>query len=132
MIDVAVIELASDGSPLPESLAAELASLQDAELVRLLDVAVLHKAPDGSLTVREASAAEGLGSLRDLVADPIGVLTVDEVDALAAEVRPGHSAVVVVWENTWADCLVAIAGDCGARLLADARFERRHGRPGRG
>lgn len=129
LIDVAVIELAPDGSLLPEPLTTEVASLQNAELVRLLDLVVLHKAMDGSLTVREPSQAQDLGDLGDLgdlVAHLPGVLSADDIGMLAAEVRPGRSALVLVWESTWADCLLTIAGECGARVLAGAQVGLRN------
>jgi hypothetical protein len=113
-----VVEFSRGEVPLAGPLGTELASLQDAELIHLLDVVLVERGLEGGAVVRVPSADE-LGDL-----DGIGLvlgsfLGPDDLTDLADGVEPGRLAAVVVWEDTWAEHLVTLSRECGGTVVAN-------------
>nr|HPU39971.1 DUF6325 family protein [Microthrixaceae bacterium] len=108
-VDYLVVEF-PDGVPgFDLAMARELASLVDAEMVRLLDLVVLEKALDGTVSVHELDDVLDGDDLLSLGAQVAEVLAFDEVIALSLSMAPGSVAGVIVWENVWLSPLAGAA-----------------------
>jgi hypothetical protein len=121
-VDWIVVEF--PGSRFKGEIMPILADLVDRELVRVLDLVVLKKEPDGTLYSFEWSDLDesevgGLGLHETELAT---LLSEDDVNAVAAAVEPGSSAAVLVWENRWAAPFGMAVRRAGGQLVASGRI----------
>ncbi len=121
-IDYAVVEFPPGAARLTGAMAKELASLVDTEIIRVLDVVLLHKDDDGSIEVMEFEDLEDVGDLGLLEGKLAEVLAAEDVEHLAAAMEPGSSGVALVWENTWAAPFAVAARESGGQLVAGGRI----------
>jgi uncharacterized membrane protein len=99
-VDVAMI--AFDTGDLNDEVAPALADLQASGTVRVMDIAFLRKAADGSTSILEL-ADDAVGGAFDRITDSqIDLLSEADLSDLASTLTPDSSAMVVVWENCWA------------------------------
>jgi uncharacterized membrane protein len=99
-VDVAVI--AFDGNDFNGDIAPALADLQASGTVNVIDLAFVRKDADGSTTIVEV-ADDALAAAFDRIADSqFDLLSEDDLTDLARGLEPESSAMVVVWENSWA------------------------------
>ena len=124
-IDYLVVEWPAGKQPTGEALPL-LVDLVDRGLVRVLDLAFVHKDDDGSVVglgldaggngedgSRELSVFEGASS---------GLLGDDDFQEAAAAIEPGCSAALLVYENTWAAPFASALRRSGAQLVASGRI----------
>ena len=100
-----------------------LLELVDRGIVRILDIALVTKAADGSV------AAVDVGDLEQVAAAfaafegaSSGLLGYDDLQEAAAALEPGTSAAVLVWENRWAAPVAAALRRSGGQLVASGRL----------
>ena len=117
-IDYMVVELPPGSTRFDGAMARELASLAEAELIRVLDLLVLEKDDDGNIDAIELEDLGDLGPLSALAAQQAEILAAEDVVHLAASMELGTRAGVLVWENTWAAPFAAAARAAGGQLLA--------------
>jgi Family of unknown function (DUF6325) len=99
-VDVAVI--AFDSNDLSGDIAPALADLQASGTVNVIDLAFVRKAADGSTAIIEV-ADDAVASAFDRIADSqFDLLSEADLSDLASGLEPASSAMVVVWENSWA------------------------------
>ena len=120
-VDVAII--AFDEPKFDGSVAAAIADLVADGTVRILDIVLVNKDENGTVTVLEVTDVDGDG-IPDLVAlqgDIPGMLS--ETDAgLAVEEMPNSTAIALIaWENTWLVRAGQAIRNNGGTLIA---FER--------
>ena len=116
-IDYLVIEMPeanADGSAL-----AELVSLTDRGLIRILDLAFLRKDADGTLEVLDLSVLGASYAVFEGASS--GMLGDDDFDEVAPALAPGVIAAVLLYENTWAAPLATALRRNGAELIAGGR-----------
>ena len=121
-IDYVVVEFPPGTRDFSGAMARELASLVDAEMVRLLDLLVVTKAADGTIEAYEVEDLARGDELRGLEGDLAEILTFDDVAHLATAIAPGTIAAAMVWENTWAVPFAAAARASGGQLVATGRI----------
>src|SRR3954462_14722343 len=100
-VDYIVVEFPAGASNFTGEMAAELLSLVDRGIIRVIDVLVLTKAEDGTVEAMELSDVEQLGELEALEAELAELLAEEDVEHLAAAMDPGSTAGVLFWENLW-------------------------------
>ena len=100
-----------------------LLELVDRGVIRILDIALVTKAADGSV------AAVDVGELEQVAAAfaafegaSSGLLGYDDLQAAAAALEPGTAAAVLVWENRWAAPVAAALRRSGGQLVASGRI----------
>ena len=99
-VDVAVI--AFDGNDFSGEIAPALADLQASGTVNVIDLAFVRKDADGSTAIVEV-ADDAVASAFDQIADSqFDLLSEADLSDLASGLEPASSAMVVVWENSWA------------------------------
>ena len=121
-IDYVVVEFPAGTSNFSGAMAAELAALAEAELIRVLDLMILTKDQDGNIEVLEVEDLDGTGELGSIEADLAEILAFEDVENLAAAMEPGSTAGVLIWENTWAAPFAVAARQSGGQLIASGRI----------
>ena len=124
-IDYLVVEFPGRKTSVAGAMATELASLVDAELIRMLDLVIIEKGTDGSYEVSEfedLAERDRLGDLRAVEGQLAEVLDRDDLDNVVQALDAGTTAAVVVYENTWAAPLALAARRCGGQLVASGRI----------
>ena len=121
-IDYLVVEFPPGTSRFDGSIAAELASLVDTEIIQVLDLVILQKDADGNVEGYELEDLEELGPLGALEGQLAEVLAFEDVEHLANAMEPGTVAGVLVWENTWAGPFAEAVRNAGGQLIATGRI----------
>jgi hypothetical protein len=121
-IDYVVVEFPAKTKQFSGAVAAELLSLIESGLIRVLDLLVLEKDADGEIEAFEIEDLGDLGDLRALEGQMAELLALDDVIHLAAAMKPGSTAGVLVWENVWAAPFGVAARESGGQLIASGRI----------
>jgi uncharacterized membrane protein len=121
-IDYVLIEF--PGSQFNGQIAPNIVDLVNSETIRLLDLVFVHKTEDGDIQSLELSdvAPVESGELADLDVGYAGLLSDEDLDAAAQIVEPGSSALLLVWENTWAAPLATAIRESGGQLVSSGRI----------
>jgi hypothetical protein len=95
--------------------------LVDRGVIRLLDIAFIHKDAGGGITAIDLdnlgegspfAAFEGASS---------GLIDHEDLEEAAAALQPGASAAVLMWENRWAAPIAVAVRRSGGQLVASGR-----------
>jgi hypothetical protein len=121
-IDYVLVEFPPGTMSFDGELATELASLVEAELIRVLDLMILAKDSNGEVDVLEFEDLDDLGDLSVLEGQLAEVFSADDVAFVAEAMEPGSVAGLLVWENTWAAPFESAARRRGGRLIATGRI----------
>jgi len=117
-IDYLVVEW-PDRQPTGEA-APYLLDLADRALIRILDLAFITKAEDGSVAQIEIA---DLGDEYAVFAGASsGLISDDDTDQAASALEPGTSAALLVYENSWAAPFATAMRRSGAQLVASGRI----------
>jgi len=121
-VDYAIVSF--PGSRFDGRIAPELAALVEDGTIRIIDLVVIAKGDDGDAAgfeltdldpeVRAGFEREGI-SVEGLFSD-------EDLEAAAAELAPGSSAVLLVWENLWAKRLAQATRSTGGELIDFGRL----------
>jgi hypothetical protein len=123
-VDYLVVEFPAEKANFSGEIAAELRSLVDRELVRVLDLVLLRRDADGSVEALELDEAQEseVGELLSLEADLALLLAEEDVVSIGAALEPGSYAAVLVYENRWAAPFGAAVRRAGGQLVANGRI----------
>jgi hypothetical protein len=123
-VDYLVVEFPADKASFSGEMAAELTSLVDRELVRVLDLVLLEKTEDGSVEVAELAHADeaAVGELLSLEGDLAMLLAEEDVAKIGEIIEPGSIAAVLVYENRWAAPFGSAVRRSGGQLVANGRI----------
>ena len=122
-IDYLVVEWPADRQPDGKAF-PHLVDLVDRGLIRVLDLAFVHKEMDGSIV------GINIGDL-DLDGNPeiavfegasSGLLGDDDFGEAGGAIEPGCSAAILLYENTWAAPFATALRRGGAQLVANGRI----------
>jgi Family of unknown function (DUF6325) len=95
----------------------------DRGIIRILDIAAVAKAEDGSIATLDLAALEGAdGSFAEFDGASAGLLGDDDLEEAAEALAPGTSAAVLVWENRWAAPIAVALRRSGGQLVASGRL----------
>jgi uncharacterized membrane protein len=121
-VDYVIIEFENRNAD--GSMAAALLDLVDQGIVTLLDVTLVTKAVDGSFAIVDFDALDDgdFGGITVLAGARSGLIGDDDLAEAVNALTPGTSAVVIVYENTWAVPFVTAARHVGADFVASGRI----------
>jgi hypothetical protein len=114
-----LVVIGYEGETIPPEIGRELSAVEHRGSVRLVDLAFIEKAPAGDVRVRTPREVSGamLAPFADGMGDLMGLLRADEI-ALAVEAIPaGETAIVALFEHTWATGLRDAIRRTGGQLL---------------
>ena len=120
-IDYVLIEW-PDRQPTGEA-APIVVDLVERGIIRVLDLAFITKADDGSVAGLDIShVGESVEELRVFEGASSGLLGDDDIEEAAKALAPGTSAALIVYENSWAAPLASALRRSGAQLVANGRI----------
>jgi hypothetical protein len=96
-----------------------LVDLVDRGLIRVLDLAFLHKETDGTVVTLDLAGNPKVAVFEGASS---GLLGEDDLAEAAAALQPGSSAGVLVYENAWAAPFATALRRSGAQLVANGRI----------
>ena len=123
-VDYLVVGFPAAKANFSGAMADELKKLMDSGTIRVLDLLIVTKAEDGTVEaaeLRDRDESE-VGELRSLEADVSLVLALEDVERVGADLEPGSTAAVLVWENTWAGPLGSAIRHSGGELIGTGRI----------
>jgi uncharacterized membrane protein len=121
-VELAVLEF--PGSKFNGEIVPALAELVNDGIVRIIDLVLITKDEDGSVTSIELSElGDDASVFDDLDGEVTGVLSEDDLAIAGDALAVGSSALVIVWEDTWARRLVEAIKGSGGRLVAHDRLD---------
>ena len=123
-VDYVVVGFPADKADFSGAMADELKKLMESGTVRVLDLLMVTKDEDGTVSVAELRDHDDslVGELRSLEADLSLMLAVEDVERLGGDLELGSAAAVLVWENTWAAPFASAIRHSGGELLAMGRI----------
>jgi uncharacterized membrane protein len=104
-------------------VAPHLIDLVDRGLIRILDLAFIAKAEDG--TIRGLEIADVGGEVAELAVfegASSGLLSDEDIEEAGGTMEPGTSAALLVFENAWAGPFAAAVRRSGGQLVASGRI----------
>jgi hypothetical protein len=120
-IDFVLIEFSPDR--LTGEVAPALQDLVDRGVVRLLDLMVISKADDGTVTSVDFSDTARIGpGFAAFTGARSGLISEDDMREAAGAMRAGTVAALLVYENSWAVPFVGAVASSGGELIASARI----------
>ncbi len=121
-VDYAI--LAFPGNQFQGEIAPALADLVESGTIRLIDAAFVGKDTDGEVVAFELSdlAPDVQEALESLHIEVQGLFTNEELEQAGAELEPGTSAALLIWENVWARKVAQTIRDAGGMLVAFDRI----------
>jgi hypothetical protein len=121
-VDYLVVEFPAGQSNFNGEMAAELASLNRAGTIRLLDLLILQKDADGAIEAFEVDDFDAVDELVELEGEIAEILAAKDIANLAESMHPGSVAGCIVWENRWAAPFASATRRAGGQQIASGRI----------
>ena len=123
-VDYLVVGFPAEKANFSGSMADELKKLMDSGTIRVLDLVMVTKDEDGTVAAAELRDHDEteVGELRALEADLSLILAMEDVERVGADLEPGSTAAVLVWENSWAGPLASAIRHSGGELIGNGRI----------
>ena len=123
-VDYLVVRFPAEKANFSGAMADELKKLMDSGTIRVLDLVMVTKDEDGAVEAAELRDHDetDVGELRALEADISLVLAMEDVERVGADLEPGSTAAVLVWENSWAGPLASAIRHAGGELIGNGRI----------
>src|SRR4051794_41019215 len=104
-------------------VAPHLIELVDRGLIRILDLAFIAKAEDGTISGLEVADVGGeVAELAVFEGASSGLLSDEDIEEAGGTMEAGTSAALLVFENTWAGSFAAAVRRSGGQLVASGRI----------
>lgn len=121
-VDIAV--LVFDGHDFNGDVAPAIADLHHNEIVRVIDLAFVRKDPDGTTSVVEVAETELAEHYAAIMGSELDLLNDEDLEGFAASLEADSSALVVVFENSWAARLGEAVRSSNGQLASLVRIPR--------
>jgi hypothetical protein len=104
-------------------VAPELLKLVESGTIRVLDLALITKAEDGTVSGIEIDELGEDGGQVEMFAEASsGMLDEDDLSEAAEALEPGTAAALLVYENSWAAGFASAVRRSGGQLVASGRI----------
>jgi hypothetical protein len=107
------------GNQFKGEIAPALAELVDSGTVHILDLVFILKDADGNVTAAEYDDMPGLD---DVEGEVDGLLSDEDIDMAGEILEPNSSALLIVWEDTWAAPLAQALRNANGVILGGERI----------
>jgi uncharacterized membrane protein len=94
--------------------------LVDKGIVRIIDLAIVSKDQGGAVTIIEVEQLDPAQSalLRPVAAEIAGLFTQDDLETIGAMLDNNSTALMILWENSWASRFIEAALKANGQVLA--------------
>jgi Family of unknown function (DUF6325) len=99
-----------------------LGELAGRGLIRILDLAVVVRDADGSVSALEVDTIESLDALREVEGEYGRFLTDRDLEQVGVTLEPSTAGFVIVTEDTWAEPLSTAVHAVGGAIVAGERI----------
>jgi uncharacterized membrane protein len=122
-VELVVIEF--PGSRFNGEVLPAIVELVESGVVTILDLLLVTKDDDGTITSLEVSDLPGdeQAAFDQLDGDVGGLVSDEDIDAVGDALDAGSSALLIVWEDTWAGRFVDAVSGSGGRVVAHDRLD---------
>jgi hypothetical protein len=110
------------GARLTDDIVPALADLVASGTIRILDLVFVAKDADGEVTVIEFEDIDGADGYIDLEGDVGSVLSEDDAYGVGELLDADSSAVVILWEDVWAQPFADAVLAAGGRIISGERI----------
>jgi len=114
--------IAFPGNRFTGKIAPELEKLIANNVVRIIDLVFVAKDEAGDTVSLEFDQLDELAPFGELEGEVGGLVNMEDLDHVAANLPPGNSALVIVWEDTWANPLAEAILEAGGVVVDSARI----------
>jgi hypothetical protein len=123
---VELLVLKFPGNKFKGEIAPELQRLVDNRIIRVADILFAIKDENGNVTVLEINEMEDdvTGLIDPVVSDLSDVLTLQDAQALTANIEPNSSAALMLFENTWASGFADAVARADGQVVLNERIPR--------
>jgi Family of unknown function (DUF6325) len=116
--------IAFPGNHFQGNIAPEVARLVSNGTVRILDLVFVGKDDEGNTISLEFDQLEELAGFNDLDGEVGGLVNMEDLDHVAAQLPENNSALIIVWEDAWARPLVEAIMEAGGVVIERASVPR--------
>ena len=121
-VDYLVVEFPAGQQNFTGAAADELLRLHDAGIIRVMDLVLIGKGPDGTVMAQELGDLEDMGDFARLETELAETLAEEDIIGFGEVMAPGSLGAVLVYENLWAAPFGAAARRSGGQLIANGRI----------
>ena len=114
--------VAFPGNQFHGAIAPEVGRLVASGLVRVLDLVFVAKDEQGDTISLEFDQMDELAVFGELDGEVGGLVNVEDLDHVAAQLPEGNSALIIVWEDVWAKPLSDAVRESGGVVVDSARI----------
>ncbi|MGM7424439.1 DUF6325 family protein [Cellulosimicrobium sp. CpK407] len=119
---VEIVAIAFPSDRIPAGVQASVLEVLAEGTVTLLDLAVVRRSEAGDVEVVEVTDLGDELEITDVELTGAGLAGEEDLDAVAAGLAPGTSALVLVVEHTWARGVIAATGAADGVVLLSERI----------
>jgi Family of unknown function (DUF6325) len=119
-----LIVIGFQGNGFDGSISAAVADLVTRGIVRIIDLAVVIKDPDGTVHILEMQelSLELAAAMATLIGETTGLLSEADLDDIASDLAPGATEAVFLVEHLWATNFAGAVRAAGGTLLLSERI----------
>lgn len=123
-IDLVLVRFDEQG--ISPKVAENIRTLVEAGTIRIIDLMFVTKESEDAVTVIELGDLDDdvYSAWNDIVDSVDDLLTADDAVLLADQLNIGESAVLALYENTWAAEMVRLIKDANGEILVSDRIPR--------
>jgi hypothetical protein len=121
---VEMVVLSFPGTQIDAAVTAAFAEVIDGGYATILDLIYLSKDADGTLSQIEIDEPLSETGLDGITVDPLGLVSDEDLDVVRESMEPGTSAVVIVYEETWARKLAGEVRRAGGEVELHVQVPR--------
>ena len=123
-VELAVVRF--PGNKFKGEIVPALRELITNETIKIIDLAFVVKDADGATEALELTSlpADVAAAFQDLDGEVDGLLSEQDLESVAGELPLNSSAMLLVWEDSWANRLVDAVSGAGGELAALERVPR--------
>ena len=102
------------------TIADEIARVVESGTIRLVDVVLIAKSPDGDAAIVQVDAKDdpAFASFSNLLEGTVGLFTEEDVVAIAETIPAGTAAAAFLFEHRWAVRIKEAMGRSGGALIS--------------
>ncbi len=121
---VEYIAIAFPGNKFTGEIIPAIKELQDSGTIRVLDLVIISKDQDGSVTAVELSEAspEEAAALAVLGVKGTKLLGQEDIEDIGGALEPNTTAGLMIWENVWAAKFAESLRNADGVLIANGRI----------